>query len=128
MDLFTLFFLLVLFQIKHYIADFLLQTDFTENKAKKENWLLPLLAHTATHGLFTLLIVASFVPPVIALGLALFDVVLHSITDRLKASKNLFRNVEKTGMAYWYGLGLDQMIHHITHYIIILVVIWQHFS
>lgn len=151
-----LFVLLVIYQLKHFLADFPLQGKFMLGKFKPGwGFVLPLLAHVSVHGLFTLLI-AALVKPSIAIQLALFDMVVHFTMDRIKASpkylgrfkpltaKDYMRyapnpelisydeNVEdyvshgdmiKGNTYFWWSLGLDQGVHHLTHYAIIYFLV-----
>lgn len=124
-DLFLVFVLLFLFQLKHFLADYPLQMNsYMMGKFNREGWVLPLLSHVAVHGFFTLLICSVFVPAWLALTLALTDMVIHFIMDRIKASPNMLgRYKDKNTPAYWNTLGLDQAVHHLTHYGIILAII-----
>ena len=140
--LFELFLLLVIYQAKHFLADFPLQTKYMLGKFK-DGWgfLLPLLAHVGVHGLFTFGITVCFTGNVL-LGflLACFDVVVHFVMDRIKAGKKyLGRFKPLTAKEYpdaseaqkqhntyfWWSLGLDQMVHHLTHYAIIACIIFN---
>lgn len=156
--------LLIVYQIKHWVADYPLQGRYMLGKfGVWPKWVLPLLAHASVHGLATFLI-ALCVRPDIALYLALFDFSTHFIVDRIKASPTLggrykpmnkaemeealkvvmvlpgsfdkspykpggdsddgwqfFKAKIKSNTYFWWALGLDQMAHHMTHYIII----WQ---
>jgi hypothetical protein len=90
--------LLLLYQAKHFICDYPLQTQYMLGKFKVwPNYILPLTAHCATHGLATFLI-ALAVKPNIAFSLALLDFCAHFIVDRVKASPSLggrFRPLDK---------------------------------
>lgn len=139
--------LLVLYQIKHFVCDYPLQGKYMLGKFKSGNeWILPLLAHSAVHGVATLLI-ASLIKPKIAFWVALFDTVIHFTMDRIKASPNLLGRFKALSGAeymkiqsyqapgadihpedvakiqsntyFWWALGLDQGVHHLTHYVII---------
>jgi hypothetical protein len=81
--------LLVLYQVKHFLCDYLFQTPWMLGKFKAyPDWILPLLAHAGVHGVGTFLI-AYAVKPESALWLALLDMVVHFTVDRIKASPNL---------------------------------------
>ena len=81
--------LLVIYQLKHFLADFPFQNKYMLGKFKGGNeWILPLLAHASVHGAMTYLI-ALMVKPSIAIWLALFDLVVHFVADRIKASPEL---------------------------------------
>ncbi|MAG26522.1 hypothetical protein CMI47_13325 [Candidatus Pacearchaeota archaeon] len=116
--------LLIIYQFKHFLADYLLQTKYHLGKFKDDwNFFLPLLSHTLVHGVFTFLIVYTIVPA-LALPLALFDIVIHFVMDRIKAgSKYLGRFKDIMKPQFWWCLGFDQMVHHLTHYFIIWLLI-----
>lgn len=133
-----IFELLLLFQVKHFLADFPLQSPYMLRKFSP-NWdfFFPLLAHCAVHAAFTLAIVA-FYKPEMALKMAALDLVLHFTMDRLKASPKLLgrfkaltaseyataSEAQKSGNTYfWWSLGLDQAVHHLTHYAIIFMLV-----
>lgn len=126
--IFLLFFLLVLFQLKHYLADFPLQTEYMLQKFNRDGWVIPLLTHSLIHGSFTLIIAAAFASPLVAISLAVFDVGIHFTMDRIKASPNIFGKYQPDEKSYWLVLGLDQMVHHLTHYTIIFVIIINYIS
>lgn len=87
--MYTLFVLLVLYQVKHFLCDFPLQTPYMLGKFKKyPDFIKPLLAHAAVHGLATFLIALWFKPEM-ALFLAGFDMCWHFAIDRVKASPSL---------------------------------------
>lgn len=172
--------LLILFQIKHFIADYLLQGKYMLGKFKDRGWILPLAAHCSVH-FYCTYIIASYV--IVSTGnrswftfglavlLGLIDFTIHFIMDRLKASskylgkhqalsKNemlsllelektankqifdsylngkinvpLFQggcatlrdvdNKKKSNTLFWWSLGLDQMVHHLTDILIIYLI------
>ncbi len=142
--------LLVLFQIKHFLADYPLQIQYMMGKFKASFWeaFLPLLAHCAIHGLFTFAIAVGCSQSVkVALLLALFDMVIHFTMDRIKASPGLLgrfkalsadqmtarlmgfgsaKSIKKdlrSNRLFWWSLGFDQMVHHLTDYAIIFYMV-----
>ena len=126
-----LFILLFLFQLKHFIADYPLQTSYMLGKLNKTNWILPLTAHASVHALFTFTIAfvaldsLSYLPDTVLFSvlLALFDFTIHFTVDRIKASPNLLGRFSPDKPYFWWALGWDQMMHHLTHYIIIAIII-----
>ena len=152
----TIFLLLVIYQLKHFIADYPLQGRYMLGKFKGGTaWIAPLLAHVGVHGAFTLVIAAAFHCHY-APWLALLDMTLHFIMDRIKASpdmlgrfealskkeavklmtegvtpKNPFKasssadiaKVWKSNTLFWWCLGIDQMVHHLTHYLVIYLIL-----
>lgn len=171
-----IFVLLVTFQLKHFIADYLLQNQYMLGKFKDRGWVLPLAAHTGVQALATFLIVLAFGKGLgMAVGLGLLDFTLHFIMDRIKASPKLlgrfkaitkkdyedhvnvvslfekeirrlsltqqgldealnvadklnevkieFHERMKSNVLFWHSVGLDQMVHHLTHYLIIYMMV-----
>ncbi len=157
-----LFILLIIYQIKHFLADYPLQNAYMLGKFKGgKDWILPLLAHVSVHGLFTLAIVLCVNPSL--WWLSLVDFGIHFVMDRIKASPNLmgrwkaltpqrfkelallkaeigdecwpwdgqferckncsfwdtYRKEHCNNKLFWWALGIDQMVHHLTHYLII---------
>lgn len=136
------FTLLVLFQLKHFLADYLLQGQYMMGKFKEKGWALPLASHALVHASFTLIIVFAFERGDLY-WLAPVDFVAHFCMDRIKASPNLLgrfkvvgyddmkmisdagfettysRDKKRGNRLFWISLGLDQMVHHLTHYAII---------
>lgn len=85
--------LLVAYQLKHFLADYVFQGEYMLGKFKP-GWafLKPLLAHVAVHGLGTFLIAFAVfalfgvpAPVVFAEAIAIFDMTIHFFMDRLKA-------------------------------------------
>ncbi|MFK8136785.1 MAG: DUF3307 domain-containing protein [Bdellovibrionales bacterium] len=116
-----LFQLLILFQVKHFLADFPLQTNYMLFRKTNPGWdfVLPLLSHCLVHSVLTLIIVLIYIPSLWWLGP--LDLVLHFIMDRFKSSPKWLGRYNDLGKAhFWWALGFDQMFHHITH----LLIIW----
>lgn len=132
--LILVFVLLVVFQIKHFIIDYPLQ--FARNDSMKkfdsEGWIFPLFKHATDHGLASALIVATVLffaetalLPLILFSVAtyLFDSVVHFTMDRIKASPNMLGKHHFPSKEYFYSLGIDQSVHHLTHYVIIVALV-----
>ncbi len=58
------------------------------------------------------------------LGLTLFDFIVHFVVDRVKAHPDLGGRWKADNPKFWWALGGDQAIHHLTHYIIIYVLVF----
>lgn len=115
-----LFQLLIIYQLKHFLADFPLQGRYMLGKFKGgTEWILPLAAHASVHWLFTLVICLAIKPAM--WPLAFLDFGVHFCVDRLKASPNFGGRWKMDKPQFWWALGADQMAHHLTHYFII----WQ---
>jgi len=124
MTLFGLFLLLVVYQIKHLVADYFLQGKYMLGKFKEHGWGQPLTAHVSVHAVFTFIICLSFgVSLLYSVALAALDFVVHFVVDRIKASPNLLGRWKPTEKQFWWALGVDQMMHHLTHYVIIFAIL-----
>lgn len=119
------FTLLVIYQLKHYVADFPLQREYMLGKTRP-NWdfLLPLVTHCLVHAAGTFIICLIFASHL--WWLAIFDFVVHFVMDRLKSGpRYLGRFNDLTKAGFWNILGIDQMVHHLTHIYIIYVIVTQ---
>jgi len=126
LEISVIFTLLILFQVKHFICDYPLQTDYMLGKMKPtgEDWYRPLALHAGVHAFFTFLIILFIHPSNYWLYLIpLLDFVIHFMVDRIKASPNLCGRWNPAQPYFWWALGADQMIHHLTHYIFIYVIV-----
>lgn len=83
---------------------------------------MPLLLHSAVHGLATLCICLYYKPEL--WWLSFVDAAAHFIMDRIKAGdRYLGRFRDKNKASYWNALGFDQMVHHLTHIYIVWMII-----
>ncbi|QXO12015.1 hypothetical protein pEaSNUABM44_00319 [Erwinia phage pEa_SNUABM_44] len=89
-------------------------------KFNKEGWELPLAAHAGVHFIGTFLI-ALFFGFWIALTVAVLDFVIHFVVDKIKVEAS--RKTDHGKPEFWWYLGLDQMAHHLTHYMIIAILV-----
>lgn len=80
--------LFLVFEVKHLVCDFFLQTEYHLGKFKREGWEVPLASHCAVHALATLLICLAVCPRV-AFFCVLMDFGMHFIMDRVKADPEL---------------------------------------
>lgn len=120
--IFDIFLLLVFFQLKHLLADYLWQGNYMLGKFKEKGWALPLSAHGGVHAFFTFLIVGAYtMNPFAAVCLAVADFILHVLVDRMKVVSS--RDLTPQNAKFWHMLGCDQFLHHMTHYAIIFVMI-----
>ena len=139
------FLLLVIFQLKHFLADYPLQRPWMLGKFKPGiGFVLPLAAHCFVHGLLTWCIVGIAYAwrhgeqgYATSISLAVFDFCAHFVMDRVKASPKLMgrwkpltaetyptatKAARRSNRLFWDAIGFDQMVHHLTHYVIIWVL------
>ena len=158
----AIFILLVIYQLKHFLADYPLQGRYMLGKFLDRGWVKPLLAHVAVHGAMTFVIATLFLGlachPWVILGVTFLDAGIHFAMDRLKAGKKYLGRFKpltaeqyikhastlepgprlyfikpeevleatkaiRGNMFFWWSLGLDQMVHHLTHYACIWILI-----
>ena len=108
--------LLLLLQIKHCYADFVLQTYM--QTVKKGVWLDPIgISHTVDHvycSLIVLLLFSLFVP-ISAVGILLVSFVegiVHYLVDYTKVK---YGSKDNTKPLFWTQFGLDQLAHQATY-------------
>jgi hypothetical protein len=113
------FLLLILFQIKHFVCDYPLQTPYMLKKFGAD-WKRPLTAHAGVHAAGTFLLSIFFGGFFYALMLAALDFIAHFSIDRAKVVLGSFPIADKR---FWWALGLDQMAHHLTSFLLIALLL-----
>ncbi len=122
--------------VKHTIADFWIQGRFPWMWMNKGKFMHPGgIVHSLTHVVGTLIILWPFVVYLeesqghlfrwrnFLWGTLTFEFVVHYLTDYLKMNINRWRGWKcNTSPYFWDLLGLDQLIHLLTYWII--VVAW----
>lgn len=110
---------LFLLFVKHFICDFPLQSNpwLYRNKG---TYLHPGgITHAGIHALGTLLVLASFIGSV-AIVYAAIDMLVHYHIDWAKMNISKHYDLQPNNSEYfWVLLGFDQLLHHITYFIII---------
>ena len=102
------------FLAKHFLADFLFQTDWmASGKERPKGWLLPLAAHAGVHGGMTGALFLAVSPSLAWLGLA--DALVHGVIDRMKSLAARRAAVTPRQAPFWWLFGADQTLHHLTH-------------
>ncbi|CAN5636829.1 hypothetical protein BH10BDE1_BH10BDE1_10980 [soil metagenome] len=123
----SVFVLFVVFQLKHFVADFPLQNQYMLQKQRSDwSFIPPLALHCAIHAALTLAIVLLIQPRL--WWLSIFDFIVHFTMDRIKAGPRYlgrFSDVSRT--SFWAALGFDQMVHHLTHLWIIWMLVFSQF-
>jgi hypothetical protein len=108
--------LLTLFEIKHWYADFHIQTY--AQTVRKGIWLDCVgISHSIDHVYTSLVILLIFsyfhVLSVSAVFLAvLLEGLIHYLTDYIKVK---YGNKNNSTPTYWSQFGLDQLMHHLTY-------------
>lgn len=105
----------ILFQIKHFLCDFIFQSKFMLNKFKGyPDFIAPLLLHSLVNavGAFLVAVLFSFK---LAILIFLFELMSHFVIDRTKASKELLGRWTPENKLFWWSLGFDQMCHQLVY-------------
>jgi hypothetical protein len=113
---------LVLFCLKHFFADFPLQTFYMLGKGKAGlAWILPLSAHCAVHASLSLSIILFVSPSMF--WLVVCEFLAHFAIDKAKVSYKLPQGPWAPSdkgrylTQYYTAFGLDQMAHSICYMI-----------
>lgn len=108
--------LLLLLQIKHCYADFVLQTYM--QTVKKGVWMDPVgISHTLDHMWCSLvaMLIFSFFVPVSAFAVILVTLVEGVTHYLIDYSKVKYGNKDNTKPIFWTQFGLDQLAHQVTY-------------
>jgi len=108
--------LLALFQVKHVLADFVLQSDFIIRNRRRYGHPGGLL-HAGIHGIGSLLVLLAAGPAVSAAALAVIagEVVIHYHIDWSKDTLTSNLALTQSDSAYWWLMGADQGLHQLTY-------------
>jgi hypothetical protein len=107
------------FELKHFVADYLLQTGWMI--AGKGNFVHPGgYAHAAVHALGSaiVLLVARIPLPALA-GLVLAEFVVHFLLDHAKVLYSGGIDPDEDPQRFWAMHGLDQLLHQITYIVMV---------
>ena len=115
----TAFFILVLLQIKHWLVDFVLQTN-EEIRWKGQYLDWRGVKHSVKHGVTTGLVLAIMnIDISVALLLALLDFAAHYHIDWIKMN---WGNQDIRTPQFWQHFGLDQLAHQLTYVGIVAII------
>lgn len=112
-----------LLQIKHFLADFVWQTD----RMVLEKGIYGArygLYHSGIQSLGTFLAFA-WIHPLLGLITAIIDFVAHYHIDWAKININRRYNYTPKDHKFWFWLGLDQLAHQLTY---VFLVGWVFFA
>jgi hypothetical protein len=116
--------LMLLLQIKHYIADFVIQTY--AQTVRKGIYRDPVgISHSVDHiigTLVVLLLVSFFIPldPTQIVLLSLIEGILHYHIDWVKVHYGI-KDITKP--LFWNQFGMDQLAHQVTYILMILALL-----
>lgn len=106
--------------IKHFICDFPLQM-FPWIYQNKGRYLHPAgIVHAGIHGIGTLIVLSFFIDIKTSITLAIIDILLHYHIDWAKMNLSRHYDLKPNNSEwFWVLLGLDQLLHHLTYFVII---------
>jgi hypothetical protein len=117
--------LLFLFQIKHWYADFKIQTYM--QTVKKGIWLNPVgISHSVDHmwgSMLALLVFSIIMTPIVwwlIISIAIAEAIVHYIIDFTKVK---FGCKDNTNPLFWNQFGLDQLAHQTCYLLIALYLL-----
>ena len=116
-------FLLVLFQVKHLLADFILQSSWMV-RTKGIYGHMGGISHAGLHALFSAAILL-FTPlgPGMVLLIAFGEFVAHYHLDWFKDRETRKYGYTAMQKGFWTLAGLDQFAHQLTYIAILLIVL-----
>lgn len=119
----NVFILMIIFQLKHYAADYIFQYNYMLKKVSPSwEFVVPLTLHCVVHAALTLVVVLFVAPHL--WWLSLVDFIIHFFLDRFRSGpKYLGRFKDPHKSSFWWILGADQMAHHLTHIWIIWYIV-----
>lgn len=118
--------LLLILQIKHWYADFCIQTYM--QTVKKGVWLDPIgISHSVDHMIASMVAILMFsfikiINPVLIIVICLAEGILHYIIDFIKVKYGCKDN---TKPLFWNQFGLDQLAHQITYLLMCYIILVQ---
>lgn len=111
----TLLILLCLFQIKHMLADYFLQSPKMLS-GRGEYWHAGRAQHAGVHvvgSIVALLIVGA--PALFILVITALEWFVHFNIDYAKARYSDIKSLQPTQAGYWRAAGADQALHQLTY-------------
>lgn len=110
---------LFLLFVKHFICDFPLQSNPWLYRNKGTYMHPGGIVHAGIHGIGTLLVLAPFIGSA-SMIYALIDMIVHYHIDWAKMNINQHYDWQPhTSERFWILLGFDQLLHHMTYFMII---------
>jgi len=117
----TYLILLIVFEAKHFLGDWIFQTSWMSNGKRLpwtplSGWLAPLSAHCGIHALITMIILSVIslgFPEIISLlWIVALDFGTHFLMDRTKGYTDLLWQFSSHPVMFWVMLVIDQTVHH----------------
>ena len=118
--------LVILFNVKHVLGDFVLQSSNMAIGKGKENWefVSPLSFHCLVHVILSAIVIVLFMD-VKYLWFLPTEFVVHFFIDRLKSGPKYGGrfSMTKEPRFFWLLFGLDQFLHQCTYILFIFLAL-----
>lgn len=115
--------LLIGLQLKHFIADYLMQPGWILG-GKGDLHQLGGYVHAAIHGVFSIVVLLVFSTPLWLVGtLFVAECLVHYVLDYAKIHYSRGVDIERDASRYWALHGLDQFFHQVTYAVMIYAVV-----
>lgn len=113
-----------LLETKHLLADYIWQTNAMVQRKGTYGDLVG-ASHSLLHAALGALIVLVATPAslLLALGIGVFEFILHYHTDWAKDQLTRRFNQTPKQWGYWVLVGLDQYVHHMTYVAIVAILV-----
>lgn len=119
-----IFGLFCLFQVKHLLADFFMQTK-TMLTRREIFWHGGRAQHAGIHAVLSGVILLVFGTPLwLLLALVIGEFVVHFHIDWWKAQHTVKKKLTPADAAFWRGFGVDQALHQFTYIGMVWIWIW----
>lgn len=118
----TIFWVLAGLQVKHFIADYMLQwPSMIKDKCHLDR--PGGYVHSGIHVIGTLaVLLLAAVPFSLVWKILLGEFIIHFVTDYAKAVYGTTRRSDMSSGSFWMVHGLDQLIHHLTYTVILVIL------
>lgn len=111
-------FILGLLLVKHYIADWIVQT--TRIALEKGTNVSFLLLHSLHHVIGTAIALVWFVDPFSLLLVCLCEFILHSVIDYIKSHPTMLGRYTFPSQQFFIWMGFDQLLHQLSYIAIVI--------
>ena len=118
--------LLFLLMVKHCICDLGLQSQLLWGKTINKQYYFGCHSHYLHHLIGTFLVILLFFNPLFALTIAVIDYIAHWHIDYTKHRVQLYWKLGRADKWFWWITCVDQLLHFLTYYFIVLYIAQYH--
>lgn len=120
---FSIFAVLVILQVKHFLCDYTLQDSY--QLLNKGTYMHPGgLLHSGLHALLTMVAFLVVVPTLIlGVGIVVGEFLVHYHIDWGKEQLIRYAGWTPGQTQFWWAIGLDQLLHQLTYIVIAALLV-----